>query len=104
MLSIVAAVSLTNYTAMPFMLLTIRSSLQGWAAVGWYGHVMIGSAMAFFYVGGTSYLKKVQAKRVKSSEFAAAKKVVVDQPKTPGPMVVPPVEIALEDLKDLKQK
>lgn len=60
--------------------------------------------MAFFYLGGTSYLKKVQAKRVKSSEFASAKKVVVDQPRTPGPMVVPPVEMALEEMKDLKMK
>lgn len=101
-LGIIAAVSLTNYAAIPFMLLSIRDSLKGWAAVGWYGHVLIFGAMAFFHLGGTSYLKKVQAKRVKRVD--SMKKAVNDKPRTPGPMVVPPVDMVLEEVPEIKRK
>ncbi|KAH8113294.1 MBOAT-domain-containing protein [Phellopilus nigrolimitatus] len=96
-LSVLLAVGITNYTAMPFMLLDVRDSLKGWAIVGWYGHVIIGVALAFFYLGGSQYLKGVQARRVKKLDAA---KGVSDTslPRTPGAMVVPPVDIAMEEV------
>ena len=63
-LSVICAVACTNYAAMPFMLLDVRDSLKGWAAVGWYGHVLVFGGMAFFYLGGSHYLKGVQNRRV----------------------------------------
>ncbi|PSR73493.1 hypothetical protein PHLCEN_2v10785 [Hermanssonia centrifuga] len=56
-----------NYLAAPFMLLTWHDSILGWSRLAWYGHVMIVSAMAFFYGGGTGFLKRIQAARVKKA-------------------------------------
>lgn len=55
---------LTNYTAAPFMLLTIEDSLDCFSRVAWYGYTIVGGSMFFFYAGGTRMLKKAQAKRV----------------------------------------
>ena len=96
-LSVICAVACTNYAAMPFMLLDVRDSLKGWAAVGWYGHVLVFGGMAFFYLGGSHYLKGVQNRRV-----ARVKKL--DQKmsdlgtETPRPLTIPPVDIPLEEV------
>ncbi|KAI5124885.1 hypothetical protein M0805_007315 [Coniferiporia weirii] len=95
-LSVICAVMLTNYAAMPFMLLGTRDSLKGWAAVGWYGHVAIGGAMAFFYLGGAGYLKAVQVKRVKKAD--APKGTGASTPGTPNPMTMPPMDIAMDEV------
>ncbi|THH12341.1 hypothetical protein EW145_g8 [Phellinidium pouzarii] len=95
-ISVVCAVMLINYAAMPFMLLGLRESLNGWSAVGWYGHVIIGGAMAFFYLGGTQYLQGVQAKRVKKLD-APKKDSGLSTPGMPNPMAAP-VDVALDEV------
>ena len=86
---------MTNYCAMPFMLLGVKRSLVGWANVGWYGHFMIGGTMAFFYAGGTGYLKRIQARRIKKYEGKISPPT---GPATPNPLVAPPVDIALDEV------
>ena len=59
-------VMLVNYAAAPFMLLTVEDSLECFSRVAWYGYVIVGGALFFFYAGGSRALKKAQAKRVKN--------------------------------------
>lgn len=54
-----------NYMAGPFMLLTVEKSILVWGRLGWYGHVMIGGAMVFFYAGGIKFLRGIQKQRAK---------------------------------------
>jgi lysophospholipid acyltransferase len=57
---------LVNYAAAPFMLLTIEDTLECFSRVAWYGYIIVGGSLFFFYAGGTRALKKAQAKRVKN--------------------------------------
>ena len=111
----IVAVMCTNYAAMPFMLLSVKDSLKGWAAVGWYGHVFVIGAFAFFYGGGGRFCKKLQEKRMKSSATAKAIHDASMTAAAPGrptangsqgvatpPFAVPPLDIPLEKIdKDL---
>lgn len=54
---------LLNYAASPFMLLTATSSFATWGRLGFYGHIIIGGSMAFFYSGGTKFFRGLQAKQ-----------------------------------------
>lgn len=56
------AVCLLNYVASPFMLLSASSSFQTWKLLGYYGHVIIFGGLLFFYAGGASFCKGLQAK------------------------------------------
>ncbi|PCH41333.1 MBOAT-domain-containing protein [Wolfiporia cocos MD-104 SS10] len=56
-----------NFTVVPFMLLSVHDSLLGWSRLGWYGLVMVGGALVFFYGGGVRLLKRTQAARVKKA-------------------------------------
>jgi lysophospholipid acyltransferase len=49
-----------NYAAAPFMLLTLQNSFTAWSRLGWYGHIIVFGGLAFFYCGGTGYLKSLQ--------------------------------------------
>ena len=62
-LGTVATVLVLNFTATPFMLLTVRDSLEAWSRLGWYGVWMVGGALVFFYAGGARVLKTVQGMR-----------------------------------------
>jgi lysophospholipid acyltransferase len=57
---------LMNYAAAPFMLLTIEDSLECFSRVAWYGYIIVGGSLFFFYAGGTRALKKAQVKRVQN--------------------------------------
>lgn len=80
------------------MLLSIRHSVEGWNALGWYGHVMIVGCMAFFYGGGAAWcqgLQKRRAKRVGATTNGNGQKAVNGTaPVTPGAGVLPPVDLA----------
>ncbi|KLO10167.1 MBOAT-domain-containing protein [Schizopora paradoxa] len=97
---IACTVLLTNYTAAPFMLLSIRSSLQGWGALGWYGHVMIVGSFAFFYGGGAAWCQGLQKRRVKAAGVTTNghghKTGNGTTPVTPGAGVLPPVDLAVK--------
>ncbi|KAJ7179508.1 endoplasmic reticulum protein [Mycena filopes] len=54
---------LLNYAASPFMLLTATSSFTTWGRLGFYGHIVIGGSMMFFYTGGTKFFRRMQAKQ-----------------------------------------
>ncbi|KAI0356518.1 MBOAT-domain-containing protein [Trametes cingulata] len=64
-LGIIITVSLTNYGTLPFMLLTIDDSFVAWNNVAWYGHFLVGGALAFFYLGGTTIIREIQEMRIK---------------------------------------
>lgn len=87
------------------MLLSVSRSLTGWSRVGWFGHWMVGGSLAFFYLGGASYLKRVQEKRVWKAEVGKVGKdmggapFVTPGPITPGPHVVPPVDIVFKEVE-----
>ncbi|KAK0453129.1 endoplasmic reticulum protein [Armillaria borealis] len=53
----IATVMMVNYVAVPFMLLTIKDSLVAWYRLAFYGHVLIFSALGFFYAGGAKMLR-----------------------------------------------
>lgn len=104
LLGTLCTVMMTNYAATPFMLLGIRRSLQAWSVLGWYGHVMIFGAMAFFYGGGSSVLKGIQIKRIKKAEKLSGHATNgTSTPGTPGQFTMPPVDIALQEV-ELKLK
>lgn len=91
---------MTNYAAAPFMLLGVRRSLEAWGVLGWYGHVAVFGALAFFSAGGAGFLKGVQAKRVKKAEgkVAAANGSGASTPGTPGEYTMAPVDAALKEV------
>jgi lysophospholipid acyltransferase len=74
---ILVSVLVLNYAASPFMLLSIRDSLRTWAALGWYGQVLVFSALVFFWTGGAHVLGT--AKPVKKENKAEAKPAVVKE-------------------------
>lgn len=54
---IIVTVTCTNFVCTPFMLLTLRDSLEAWRALDWYGLWIIFGGLAFFYAGGGKALK-----------------------------------------------
>jgi lysophospholipid acyltransferase len=56
MASILVSVLVLNYTAAPFMLLSINDSLRCWRVLGWYGNVLVFGVLAFFWLGGKKLL------------------------------------------------
>ncbi|RDB20528.1 Lysophospholipid acyltransferase [Hypsizygus marmoreus] len=63
LLGMLLSTMILNYAASPFMLLTASSSITVWTRLGYYGHIIIGGALVFFYAGGTHYLRTLQADR-----------------------------------------
>ena len=55
--------AILNYAASPFMLLTARDSFLAWSRLGYYGHIIIGGGLVFFYAGGTKYFRRLQKER-----------------------------------------
>jgi lysophospholipid acyltransferase len=53
---------MVNYAATPFMLLNVKDSLMAWRNLEWYGFYIIFGALAFFYAGGSSWLKSMHKK------------------------------------------
>ncbi|KIM67664.1 hypothetical protein SCLCIDRAFT_20710 [Scleroderma citrinum Foug A] len=99
-LGTVVTVLLVNYATMPFILLDLKDSLEGWRQFGWYGFWMVGSALVFFFAGGSQYLHRLQKQQEKSAESVGR---IVDKKnemsRTPGtPLVVPPLENAAAEL------
>ncbi|KAL5530551.1 ALE1 [Sanghuangporus sanghuang] len=100
-LGIVSAVACMNYAAMPFMLLSLKDSLNGWKVVGWYGHSLVFGGLAFFYMGGSHYLKGVQARRMKKLDAASKAKAESGRStgvSTPSAMTIPPIDIVLDEV------
>lgn len=84
--------------AAPFMLLTWQDSIMGWSRLGWYGHIAVGGTLAFFYLGGTKFLKRKQAARAKKAGVAVNGKASANgsgtsTPSTPGEApILPPLD------------
>jgi lysophospholipid acyltransferase len=55
--SILVSVLVLNFTAAPFMLLTIKDSFRCWSRLGWYGAVLVFGSLAFFWSGGGRLFK-----------------------------------------------
>lgn len=96
---IVATNLILNFTAAPFMLLTINRSLQAWSRLNWYGVWMIGGGLLFFNFGGKGFLKGMQAKRVKGATTKAKAELMASGPNTPGAHTVPPIDLAVKEVK-----
>jgi lysophospholipid acyltransferase len=69
--------AILNYAASPFMLLSASNSFTAWSHLGYYGHIIIGGGLVFFYAGGTKYFRHLQKERgiipsIKASANASA--------------------------------
>ncbi|KAJ7590774.1 endoplasmic reticulum protein [Mycena floridula] len=62
-LGVLVSVLMVNYATVPFMILNFQDSLVAWSRVGFYGHILIGGALVFFYSGGTQFFKGLQKSR-----------------------------------------
>jgi len=93
---IVVAVTLTNYAAGAFMLLSVRSSLLAWSRLLWYGHWMVGLCLIFFYAGGRSWLAGIQARRVQNTKGSVPPLRSEDSSRN---FVVPPIDSAARHLE-----
>ena len=60
LLGVLLSVSILNYAASPFILLSARESLLTWSRLGWYGHIIVIGGLVFFYGGGTKFLRSLQ--------------------------------------------
>ena len=69
---ILLTISLVNYVAASFTLLTLKDSLRCFDRLAWYGYYIVGGSLLFFYAGGATALKKAQAKRVKDYQGRVA--------------------------------
>ncbi|TDL29602.1 MBOAT-domain-containing protein [Rickenella mellea] len=110
-----SSIAILNYTAAPFMLLGLQKSLHAWAILGWYGHWMIVTTLAFCYLGGTRYLKNLQKARVAKAERAdhtihpSASQSSLGNGYDDGTLQMPPVDQAMEGMereveKELKKR
>jgi lysophospholipid acyltransferase len=106
-----------NYICAPFMLLSIRDSLEAWRILGWYGFWIIFGGLAFFYAGGGKALKSFHPRQVKEDEKMRPKPNLRAQmpasgltqvdgtaPVTPGsapvtPGFVPPFDSAAKEME-----
>ncbi|KAJ7229069.1 endoplasmic reticulum protein [Mycena pura] len=59
-LGTIVTLLLLNYATAPFMLLDAGASFATWARLGFYGHIIIGGGLAFFYCGGTKFFRHGQ--------------------------------------------
>ena len=85
----VCAIVVLNFAATPFIILHLPDSIEAWRRLHWYGLWMIFGGMAFFYTGGATWLKGLQARRVRRASPA----VSTNGPSTPGtPPTVLPVD------------
>lgn len=84
----VVSVLILNYAAAPFMILSLRDSLRAWSRLGWYGHVILGVCLVFFWSGGGRLLRAKGAKRGRESA-----------PGTPGVGTMPPVDLSLREVE-----
>ena len=57
---VLLSISILNYAASPFVLLSTRESLLTWSRLGWYGHVVVMGGLVFFYGGGTKFFRSLQ--------------------------------------------
>jgi lysophospholipid acyltransferase len=88
----ITSILILNYTAAPFILLSASDSIYTWKLLGWYGHIVVMGGLAFFYLGGTKYLKGLQKTR---GIIPPSKGVVIQQPNGVTPIeeknfVLPP--------------
>ncbi|KAG9219407.1 hypothetical protein CCMSSC00406_0005301 [Pleurotus cornucopiae] len=72
-----------NYAATPFMLLDVRKSLAAWSNLGWYGHVIVGGALLFFYGGGTHFLRRFQPPKPKAKSSSSGTATPLENFTTP---------------------
>ncbi|TFK56239.1 MBOAT-domain-containing protein [Heliocybe sulcata] len=98
-LGTVSSVLLVNYTTGPFILMSLSNSFYAWRLLGYYGHVMVGGALVFFYAGGRRWLRKVQERRVKKLGMAPEMPAVGDV-RGEGPLYMPPVEEVARELEN----
>ncbi|KAH7904707.1 hypothetical protein BJ138DRAFT_1166083 [Hygrophoropsis aurantiaca] len=84
------SIIILNYVSAPFMLLTFTDSMQAWRRLDWYGFWIIGSALVFFYSGGSKALKTLRKEEPKAPD---------SRPQTPGPHVLPPFDSAADEFK-----
>lgn len=54
------SILILNYAASPFIILTFKDSVKVWGLLGWYGHILIGGALVFFYGGGSGFFRRLQ--------------------------------------------
>jgi lysophospholipid acyltransferase len=83
-----------NYVATPFMLLNFTDSIEAWSRLYWYGFWMVGSTLAFFWLGGSKFLKALQKKEGKTAE-----KVVTPE----SHVMPPPLDVVADELKELQK-
>jgi len=57
---IITTLLVLNYAVSPFILLTATDSIRSWKNLGFYGHIATMVSLAFFYLGGSQYLKGLQ--------------------------------------------
>jgi lysophospholipid acyltransferase len=63
--TVIVSVAMVNYATVPFMVSTLDRSLKGWTLLGWYGHILIGGALLFYYAGGARVLSAMARKQGK---------------------------------------
>ncbi|KAL4075636.1 MBOAT, membrane-bound O-acyltransferase family-domain-containing protein [Scleroderma yunnanense] len=97
-LGTLSTVLLVNFATLPFLLLNFKDSLEAWRRFGWYGFWMVGSALTFFYAGGSKYLHRLQKQQAKTMGVGVVDEKRNGSPETPGSHVVPPLDSAAAEL------
>ncbi|THV01485.1 hypothetical protein K435DRAFT_853744 [Dendrothele bispora CBS 962.96] len=67
----IVSLSILNCVAAPFMLLTWKDSIQGWANLGWYGPIAIFYRLVFLYAGGVRVCRMFHPQMSKTTQFKA---------------------------------
>ncbi|KAI0035646.1 MBOAT-domain-containing protein [Vararia minispora EC-137] len=82
-----------NFVSAPFLLLSARNSVEVWARVDYYGLWMVFATLAFFYSGGRTWLKSLQARRVRNIEHA------IEKEECDPSVALPPVDQAINEVR-----
>jgi lysophospholipid acyltransferase len=86
----ILSTAILNYAASPFMLLSAADSFTTWSRLGYYGHIIVGGGLVFFYTGGSKYLKRLQKKRGVIPSTKAPTNGREDTPISEKTLVLPP--------------
>ncbi|KAF8499985.1 MBOAT-domain-containing protein [Gautieria morchelliformis] len=63
-----AALMLLNFTVAPFVIGGFFDSLEAWRRMEWYGLWMVGGVLAFFALGGKSWMRGLAQSRIRRME------------------------------------
>jgi lysophospholipid acyltransferase len=93
--------AILNYAASPFMLLSASKSFTAWSRLAYYGHIIVGGGLVFFYAGGIKYFRHLQKERGIVPSVKASANGNASTPISEKTFILPPTLDAVMPLPEI---